>query len=68
MIKAGLLPRLGKEILSVYIEATPEDTEARLQKGLRKVCPDLPEDWSLVEALTALRRGGLSARVRRSCS
>ena len=57
MIKAGLLPRLCKEILPVYIEATPEDTEARFQKGLRKVCPDLPEDWSLVETVTALRRG-----------
>ncbi len=57
MIKAGLLPRLGKNVLPVYVEATPEDTEARLQKGLRKVCPDLPAEWSLIDILTALRRG-----------
>ncbi len=57
MFKAGLLPRLSKHVLPVYIEATPEDTEARLQKGLRKVCPDLSSDWSLVDALSALRRG-----------
>ncbi len=37
LVKAGLLPRLGKHVLPVYIEATPEETEARLLKGLRKV-------------------------------
>ena len=41
LVKAGLLPRLGKDVLPVYVEATPEETEARLLKGLRKVCPDL---------------------------
>ena len=40
--EGGLLPRLGKHVLPVYIEATPEETEARLLKGLRKVCPELP--------------------------
>jgi hypothetical protein len=35
LVKAGLLPRLGKHVLPVYIEATPEETEARLLKGLR---------------------------------
>ena len=42
LVKAGLLPRLAKHVLPVYIEATPEETEARLLKGLRKACPDLP--------------------------
>ena len=41
LVKAGLLPRLGKDVLPVYIEATPEETEARLLRGLRKVCPEL---------------------------
>ena len=44
LMKAGLLPRLGKQVLPVYIEATPEETEARLLKGLRKVCPVLPRE------------------------
>ena len=42
LVKAGLLPRLAKHVLPVYVEATPEETEARLLKGLRKVCPELP--------------------------
>ena len=44
LVKAGLLPRLAKHVLTVYIEATPEETEARLLKGLRKACPDLPTE------------------------
>ena len=57
LVKAGLLPRLGKHILPVYIEATPEDTEARLLKGLRKACPELPRGLGLVDSLANLRRG-----------
>ena len=34
LVKAGLLPRLAKHVLPVYIEATPEETEARLLQGL----------------------------------
>ena len=50
LVKAGLLPRLAKHVLAVYIEATPEETESRLLKGLRKVCPQLPPQdrgWSI---------------------
>ena len=57
LVKAGLLPRLGKHVLPVYIEATPEETEARLLKGLRKVCPELPRELGLVDSLANLRRG-----------
>ena len=57
LVKAGLLPRLGKHVLPVYIEATPEETEARLLKGLRKVCPELPRGSGLVDSLANLRRG-----------
>ncbi len=57
LVKAGLLPRLGKHVLPVYIEATPEETEARLLKGLRKVCPELPRELGLVDSLASLRRG-----------
>ncbi|MGO9919135.1 MAG: protein kinase domain-containing protein [Isosphaeraceae bacterium] len=61
LVKAGLLPRLAKGILPVYIEATADETEARLGRGLRKVCPDLPADRSLVDTLAALRRGRVLA-------
>ena len=57
LVKAGLLPRLRKHVLPVYIEATPEETEARLVKGLRKVCPELPRGLGLVDSLASLRRG-----------
>jgi serine/threonine protein kinase len=57
MVKAGLLPRLDKHVLPVYIEATPEETEARLLKGLRKACPELPRGSNLVDSLANLRRG-----------
>jgi eukaryotic-like serine/threonine-protein kinase len=57
LVKAGLLPRLGNHVLPVYIEATPEETEARLLKGLRKVCPELPRELGLVDSLAKLRRG-----------
>ena len=59
LVKAGLLPRLGKDVLPVYIEATPEETEARLLRGLPKVCSDVPTDGAPVDALAALRRGAI---------
>ena len=55
LVKAGLLPRLSKPIISIYIEATGEDTEARLLRGLRKQYPDLPADLDLRTALVAAR-------------
>jgi serine/threonine protein kinase len=57
MVKAGLLPRLGKHVIPMYIEAAAEDTEARLLKGLRKACPDLPAERELVDTLALMRRG-----------
>ena len=57
LVKAGLLPRLGKHVQTIYIEATPEETEARLSKGLRKALPELPQPLGLVDSLATLRRG-----------
>ncbi len=57
LVKAALLPRLAKHVLTVYVEATPEETEARLLKGLRKVCPELSRGMGLVDSLANLRRG-----------
>jgi len=57
LVKAGLLPRLSKEVLAVYIEATAAETEARLLKGVCKAAPELSPGLGLVEALAALRRG-----------
>jgi serine/threonine protein kinase len=62
LVKAGLLPRLNRNIVTVYVEATPEETESRLLKGLRKVCPELSPQEGLGDSLQAIRQG----RVLRS--
>jgi hypothetical protein len=62
LVKAGLLPRLADQVLAVYVEATPGETEARLLKGLRKRCPFLDSNLGLGESLAGLRRkSGLPA-------
>lgn len=57
LVKAGLLPRLSKDVSPVYIEAAPDETETRLLQGLRKRCPGLEDNLSLKETLAVLRRG-----------
>ncbi len=57
LVKAGLLPRLSKEVIAVYVEATAEETEARLLNGLRKRCPTLPANLSLKETLAGACQG-----------
>jgi serine/threonine protein kinase len=57
LVKAGLLPHLSSDVVAVYVEATPDETETRILRGLRKRLPDLPEDLSLVDTLAFLRRG-----------
>ena len=57
LVRAGLLPRLAKQVLTIYIEATLDQTEAKLLKGLKKVCPDLPTSAGLVNSLAAIRKG-----------
>src|SRR5262249_12302295 len=57
LVKAGLLPRLADRIVSVYVEATAEETESRLLKSLRKRFPDLPGKRDLTGTIAALRRG-----------
>ncbi len=57
LVKAGLLPRLSEDVIPVYAEATPEETETRLLHGLRKRCTALEENLILKYTLAALRRG-----------
>jgi serine/threonine protein kinase/formylglycine-generating enzyme required for sulfatase activity len=56
LLKAGILPRLGPHVRAIYVEATAEETEARLLKALRKNFPDLSVDLGLAESLAMLRR------------
>ena len=56
LVKAGLLPRLSDTIQPVLVEATPDDTETRLLKGLRGAFPGLKGDLSLIDTFITLRR------------
>jgi formylglycine-generating enzyme required for sulfatase activity/serine/threonine protein kinase len=57
LVKAGLLPRLSRDVIAVYVEATGQETEPRLLNALRRRCPALPPDLDLKQTLAALRRG-----------
>jgi serine/threonine protein kinase/formylglycine-generating enzyme required for sulfatase activity len=57
LMRAGLLPRLGGHVITVYVEATAQETEARLLNGLRKCPLDLGPEGSLKDTVAALRRG-----------
>ena len=42
LVKAGLLPHLSaRHVVAVYVEATPDETETRILRGLRKRLPEL---------------------------
>ena len=57
LVKAGLLPRLGKHVLPVYIEATPEETERGCSRACRERVLNYPDRSGLVDSLASLRRG-----------
>src|SRR5262249_4610257 len=59
LVKAGLVPRRAGHGRAAYVEGPPGETEARLLKGLRKGCPELPDGLGLIETLTELRRRGV---------
>jgi serine/threonine protein kinase len=64
LLKAGLLPLLDKSITAVYIEASAEDTESRLLKGIRKRLPFAPDAPTLPLLLQHLRSTGLGAEQK----
>jgi formylglycine-generating enzyme required for sulfatase activity len=57
LVRAGLLPRLGPRVTTVYVEAAPEGTERRVLGGLWHVCPGLAGEMDLPAVLGDLRRG-----------
>ncbi len=72
LVKAGILPRLTKQeapplptngthlekvaVVPVFVEATAEDTEARLLRSVRRHCPVLPPKSMLVPTLREKRK------------
>ena len=57
LVKAGLVPQLARDVIVVYVEATADETENRILRGLQKRLPEVTESMKLAEALTVLRRG-----------
>ena len=45
IVAAGVLPRLAEHVVPVQVEATPDDTEARLSKALWKPVQAFPRAW-----------------------
>ena len=56
-LKAAVLPSLPEKVNPVYLEATPDETEARILSALWTQCPDLPRELGLVDAMSSLRKG-----------
>ena len=56
-VKAGLLPQFGREVLTLYIEATQADTEVRLLRALRQRLVDVPDEISLPDLFRGLGFG-----------
>ena len=57
LVKAGLLPRLNKLVIPLYVETTSDDTELRVRNCLKNQFPQLPDDASLSELLALVRSG-----------
>jgi serine/threonine protein kinase len=57
LVKAGLIPCLCKHTVTVYVEASADNTETSILQGLRNRMQELPRNQSLVETLGSIRRG-----------
>ena len=56
LVKAALLPRLADNVTAIYLEATPEETELRILRGLHKRFSDLPANANIADTFAELRR------------
>ena len=59
LVRAGILPHLGPQVVPIYVEASAQDTEVRLLKSLRKVCPGIPEEFLPDDDLPTQAAGGM---------
>jgi formylglycine-generating enzyme required for sulfatase activity/tetratricopeptide (TPR) repeat protein len=62
LVKAGLIPRLARDVRPIHIETTADNTEERLLRYLHKTCPELSGRQGLSEAITLLRSGRILPR------
>lgn len=57
LVRAGLIPLLGPEVVTVLVEATPDLTEKHLLSQLKRCC-NLTAATTLPEIVMEVRRGG----------
>lgn len=55
LVKAGIIPLL-KNITAIHLDATPQNTEARLLRALKGKLPGLQDTTTLTEAMLRIRR------------
>src|SRR5262249_14978479 len=58
LVRAGLIPKLAPHVHLVYVETSPDDTEANLRRELHNKCPGLPKTGKLTRLLSVLGQGG----------
>jgi serine/threonine protein kinase/formylglycine-generating enzyme required for sulfatase activity len=65
LVRAGLLPVLSPDVVPIYVESTPDQTEARLLRAVRRRRPELDGALGLADALKAIReeRHGPSPKI-----
>ncbi|MGB7327148.1 MAG: AAA family ATPase, partial [Rubripirellula sp.] len=56
-VKAGLIPALNDHVLPIYVEATSEGTESRIEAAVRQAVAGVPEHLSLAAILDSIRDG-----------
>jgi len=57
LVRAGLLPNLSPEVQVVFLDATAQDTEARLVQRIRAMCADASPEAGLADLFAWIRRG-----------
>ena len=56
LVKAGLIPRLSKDVLPIYMEASPSNTEENILKLLKSKISDLPQSLKLKDVIRQIRK------------
>jgi len=59
LVRAVLFPHLASNIVKIYVESTPEDTERRLLNSLARHCPGIHANVGLPATIAAIRRGSI---------
>ena len=62
LIKAGVIPRLSRQVRVIYVPASSKGTEARIRTAFSREFPELATEGELVLAIAALRDRGAGQR------